>query len=279
MSAAFDVTVFHNPACGTSRNALALIRHAGIEPQVVEYLLTPPSRALLAELIVGMGLPVRAVLRRKGTPYADLGLDDPSLDDDHLLDAMIAHPILINRPIVVTPLGVELCRPSDVVLDLLPDAPLPDFIKDDGEPALRDRPIDGTDPALAAALAEAGLPTDDLAEPGRRFFAAHTLSGQPVGYAGFEIYGEDVLLRSLVVLPEARGKGFGGALLARQLRRAFDDGGRRAWTLTTSVTDWLERKGFTRAGRDTAPSTILATRQASSLCPSSAALLTRAIRL
>lgn len=128
-----DIVVYHNPACGTSRNTLALIRHAGIEPHVVEYLKTPPSRALLASLIARMGVPVRSVIREKGTPYGELGLADPALSDDRLLDAMIAHPILINRPIVVSPLGVKLCRPSEVVLDILPAVAMTAFAKEDGE--------------------------------------------------------------------------------------------------------------------------------------------------
>ena len=115
-----DVVIYHNPACGTSRNPLALIRNAGLEPHVIEYLKTPPSRAMLASLIKRMGVQVRAVLREKGTPYADLGLSDEALSDSALLDAMMAHPILINRPIVVSPKGVKLCRPSEEVLDLLP---------------------------------------------------------------------------------------------------------------------------------------------------------------
>jgi arsenate reductase len=114
------VTIYHNPACGTSRNVLALIRNSGVEPRVVEYLKTPPSRDELAGLIRRMGVPVRAVLRRKGTPYDALGLGDPSLSDDALLDAMMAHPILINRPIVVTERGVKLCRPAEEVKQLLP---------------------------------------------------------------------------------------------------------------------------------------------------------------
>lgn len=119
MSAA---TIYHNPACGTSRNVLALIREAGIEPTVIEYLKTPPSRETLAALIARMGVPVRSVLREKGTPYQELGLDDPSLGDEALLDAMMAHPILINRPIVVSERGVALCRPAETVLKLLPEA-------------------------------------------------------------------------------------------------------------------------------------------------------------
>jgi arsenate reductase len=133
-----DAIIYHNPACGTSRNTLAMIRSAGIEPHVIEYLKTPPSRALLQQLIARMGLPVRALLREKGTPYAELGLGDAALTDDQLLDAMMAHPILINRPIVVTPKGVKLCRPSELVLDLLP-AQQGEFVKEDGERVRLDR--------------------------------------------------------------------------------------------------------------------------------------------
>lgn len=128
-----DAIIYHNPACGTSRNTLALIRHLGIEPHVIEYLKTPPSRALIQDLVARMGVPLREVLREKGTPFADLGLGDPALGDDRLLDAIEAHPVLLNRPIVVTPRGVRLCRPSEVVLDLLPEEGLEPFVKEDGE--------------------------------------------------------------------------------------------------------------------------------------------------
>jgi arsenate reductase (glutaredoxin) len=127
-----DVIIYHNPACGTSRNALGLIRNAGIEPHVIEYLKTPPSRALLKQLIDRMGIPVRELLREKGTPFAELGLGDPALSEDSLLDAMMAHPILIDRPVVVTPNGVRLCRPSELVIELLPPQ-RGDFVKQDGE--------------------------------------------------------------------------------------------------------------------------------------------------
>ncbi len=127
-----DVVIYHNPACGTSRNTLGLIRNAGIEPHVIEYLKCPPSRALLTQLIARAGLTPRALLREKGTPFAELKLDDPTLSDEQLLDAMIAHPILINRPLVVTPKGVRLCRPSEEVLDLLPPQ-RGEFRKEDGE--------------------------------------------------------------------------------------------------------------------------------------------------
>ena len=127
------VTIYHNPDCGTSRNTLAMIRQSGEEPVIIEYLKTPPTRARLQELIAAMGISVRALLREKGTPYAELGLADPKWTDDELLDFMMAHPILINRPIVVTPKGVRLCRPSEAVLDILPNPDIGRFVKEDGE--------------------------------------------------------------------------------------------------------------------------------------------------
>ena len=128
-----NITIYHNPDCGTSRNVLALIRNSGIEPEVIEYLKTPPGRAKLVELIGLMNLPVRDVLRQKGTPYDELQLDNPALSDDDLIDAMVAHPILMNRPIVVTPLGTRLCRPSEAVLEILPSPQQGAFAKEDGE--------------------------------------------------------------------------------------------------------------------------------------------------
>ena len=132
-----NATIYHNPACGTSRNTLDLIRHAGIEPTVIEYLKTPPSKEDLAKMISEAGLSVRQAIREKGTPYEELGLADPALSDDQLLDAMIATPILINRPLVVTDMGTRLCRPSEVVLDILPsDVFTSAFVKEDGEAVL-----------------------------------------------------------------------------------------------------------------------------------------------
>lgn len=130
---AVDIVIYHNPECGTSRNALAMIRNAGLEPHVIEYLKTPPSRALLVQLMARAGLTPRDLLRERGTPYDELGLGDPTLSDEALVDAMMAHPILINRPLVVSPLGVTLCRPSEAVLDLLPVAQQGAFAKEDGE--------------------------------------------------------------------------------------------------------------------------------------------------
>ena len=128
-----NITIYHNPACGTSRNTLALLKHAGLEPNVIEYLNTPPTKQRLIELLADMKIPVRALLREKGTPYAALTLEDPTWSDDQLLDFMMQHPILINRPIVVTPLGVKLCRPSEAVLALLPVPKIGPFTKEDGE--------------------------------------------------------------------------------------------------------------------------------------------------
>lgn len=128
-----DIIIYHNPECGTSRNALAIIRNAGIEPQVIEYLNTPPSRPLLESLIERAGMSPRALLREKGSPFAELGLDNPNLTDRQLIDAMMEHPVLINRPLVVSPLGVKLCRPSEAVLDLIPAEQQGTFAKEDGE--------------------------------------------------------------------------------------------------------------------------------------------------
>ncbi len=133
-----DITIYHNPSCGTSRNVLALIRHAGFEPRIVEYLKTPPSRDELWQLVVSTGGSVRAVLRQKGTPYAELELADPKWTDEQLLDFIQQHPILLERPVVMTPLGTALCRPSEAVLKLLPVGPLPPFTKSDGEVVIDD---------------------------------------------------------------------------------------------------------------------------------------------
>ncbi|MBA1259721.1 arsenate reductase (glutaredoxin) [Pseudomonas oryzihabitans] len=127
------ITIYHNPACGTSRNVLGLIRNSGVEPTVIHYLETPPDQAQLERLIADLGMPVRELLRQKGTPYAELGLDDPQLDDAALIAAMLQHPLLINRPIVVTPLGTRLCRPSERVLEILPEPQRGPFVKEDGE--------------------------------------------------------------------------------------------------------------------------------------------------
>lgn len=134
-----SVTIYHNPDCGTSRNTLAMIRQSGVEPEVIEYLRTPPTRQRIVELVAAAGLSLRQALRQKDTPYASLGLDHPDLDDDALLDAIAEHPILLNRPFVVTPRGVRLCRPSEVVLEILENADIGPFTKEDGEVVIPNR--------------------------------------------------------------------------------------------------------------------------------------------
>lgn len=135
----YDITIYHNPRCGTSRNVLALIKNTGAEPEVIEYLKTPPTRETLLALMATMAIPVRDLIRQKESLYAELGLDNATLSDDALIDAMLAHPILINRPIVVTPMGARLCRPSESVLDILPQPQRGAFAKEDGEPVIDER--------------------------------------------------------------------------------------------------------------------------------------------
>lgn len=144
-----EIRIYHNPNCGTSRNTLALIRNTGVEPEVIDYLKTPPAREELREMIAKAGLTVRGAIREKGTPYAELGLDNPALTDEELLDAMLAHPILINRPFVATPAGVRLCRPSEAVLDILPLPQQGPFSKEDGEAVIdaEGRRVGGKQPA------------------------------------------------------------------------------------------------------------------------------------
>lgn len=270
------IAIYHNTNCGTSRNVLALIRSSGGDPEVIEYLKTPPDRDTLKSLIGAMGMSVRDLLRAKGTPYVELGLEDQKWTNEQLMNFMLEYPILMNRPIVVTPLGTRLCRPSDIVLGLLANRPQGNVAKEDGSPYLIDEQIAGSDPALAAALRAEDLPTDDLTEPGHYFFRYRTLSGRHVGYGGFERLGQDILVRSLVVAPQARNQGIGHGILALLLRRAFDEGGRNAWLLTTCAVAFFESAGFKRIERSDAPVAILATRQAASLCPASAVLLKRA---
>jgi len=269
-------TIYHNPECGTSRNTLALLRETA-PVTVVEYLKDVPSKEVLRSLIARAGLSVRDVLRKKGTPYKDLGLDDASLGDEALLDAMRAHPILINRPLVATERGVALCRPSDVVLDFLP----PDFrcslTKEDGAPFLRDKTIAASDLGLKAALTTENLPTSDLKEPGRTFYAYSNLTDEVVGFGGYELYGTDVLLRSVVVPEAQRSQRIGRNLVPLLLYRAFQAGGRKAWVLTTTAEPFFSKLGFKVSERSAAPQSILDTRQAKELCSTSAILLTRSI--
>ncbi len=270
-------TIYHNPDCGTSRNTLALLRETGQQLTIVEYLKEVPAKDRLQSLIKRTGLRVRDVLRKKATLYKELGLDNPGLGEEALLDAMLAHPILINRPIVVTGRGVALCRPSDVVVDLLPSGFHSSLAKEDGAPFLRDRSITGSEPRLIAALTAAGLSISDLNEAGRRFFACNTLAGEAAGFGGYELYSEEVLLRSVVVPQALRNRRIGRNLVALLLYRALRAGARRAWLLTDTAEPFFTKIGFKIMERSAAPEAILATRQAKALCPSTATLLSRSI--
>ncbi len=274
--------IYHNPDCGTSRNVLALLRAAGIGPAVIEYLVTPPSRQTLRALIADAGLTVRGALRIKGTPYKDLGLDDAALSDDQLIDHMLRHPLLINRPFVVTERGTRLCRPSDLALDLLPadaaaELEKKEVKKEEGTPFLRDEPIAGDAPDFVAALLDAGLPIGDLAESNRTFYAYRTPAGRLAGYGGFERYADNALLRSITVPPMNRGQGIGRNLLALLQRRAYGLGARQAWLLAGTAAPFFAQAGFKAVAREQAPQAILATRQAADLCPANAALMKRTI--
>ncbi len=269
------ITIYHNPACGTSRNALALIRHFGIEPRIVEYVRNPPSRTELSAILVKAGLSPRQAVRKKETIFAELDLE--TAGDETLLDAMVAHPILINRPLVVAGDAAALCRPSDVVLDLLPPMAVADALKEEGAPILKDARIDANDAGLIAALTEAKLPTDDLGEPGRTFYAYRSLAGATLGYGGYELYGADAFLRSVVVAPKVRGRRIGRNLVPLLLYRAYRQGARTAWLLTVTAADFFAKIAFHRRPRTEAPAAILETREAKSLCPVSAVLLSKTI--
>ena len=282
MTSALPTTVFHNPDCGTSRNALALLRLCGVEPRVVEYLTDPPGRERLRELIAAAGLTPREAMRHHPELVARLGLDDAGRSDADLLGAMARHPILINRPLVVTPAAVSLCRPSETVLDLVPTERMPtaDAMKDDGTPFIRDEPW-AADDDLTLHLEAAGLPTGDLREPGRTFFRYGLLGGTSVGFGGFERHGSDALLRSLCVAPRLHRRGIGRNMALLLMRRAFDRGARRAFAFagTPEAVAFFRALRFVEISRDAAPASILATRQTTALCPASAALFTRPIAL
>ena len=283
-----DVTIFHNPACGTSRNTLALIRHASIEPTVIEYLKTPPAKDTLRELVAAMGVPVRSLLREKGTPYAELGLGEPRWTDEELLDFVSRHPILMNRPVVVTPLGTRLCRPSEDVLELLPVGRLSPFVKEDGE-AVQDsgarraaggltlRPAAERDwPSIEALLKLNDLPVDGAREHLGVYIVA-TGGDAVVGTAGIELYGNIGLLRSVAVLPERQRQGLGTAMLERIVADARVLGLSRLYLLTTTAADYFAGHGFTPQPRDSVPAALQASAEFRGACPASAVLMGRSI--
>ena len=273
------LVIWHNPECGTSRNVLHILQACALDPQIVLYRETPPDRETLARTISDAGMSVRDCLRRKGTPYDAMGLDDPGLSGDDLLDAMLREPVLINRPFVRTGLGVALCRPAEVVFDLI-DVPVPsDLTRSNGAALARDKRIGPDDPQLVAALETEALPVSDLASSGAIFFSYATPDGKPAGFGGFQPLGEDALIRSVVVLPDRRGQGLSKAIVPLLLRRAFDAGARMAWLLTDTAPGAFEKLGFAGADRSEAPKALRATEEFSALCPDSAVLMRKAIAL
>ena len=274
------VTIYHNPACGTSRNVLAMIRNTGEEPHVIEYLKTPPTRDELKRLVARMGVPLRSVLRRKGTPFEAFGLDNPSLTNEQLLDAIDENPILINRPIVVTSRGVKLCRPSEEVLDLLERPQLSAYVKEDGDPVVVGTPVESPDmEALKQALSAVELPTEDVDGPDRQFYRFTDTVGGYVGYGGLEGQGEDRLLRSIVVQPALLGKGYGKAIVSTIERVAARVGVKRLHLLTKGAGSFFEKLGYVAADRSDAPTSIAESAQFAQLCPSSAKYLAKPVRM
>lgn len=271
--------IWHNPECGTSRNVLHVLQACDLDPLIVDYRQKPPDRETLMQAIADAGMSVHDAIRQRGTPYAELGLDDPALDDDALLDAMLRDPILINRPFVRTDKGVALCRPADRVFDLL-DGPFPaDLTRTDAAPFVICGTIDATDRGFVAALEAEGLPVSDLAGSSGRYLSYATLDGTVIGYGGFELYGSDALIRSVVVLPQARGLGHGKAIVPRLLRRAFDFGARNAWLLTETAGPAFTKLGFSDVPRERAPDAIRDSQEFSTLCPASATLMRKTIGL
>ncbi|MDB5395388.1 MAG: arsC, partial [Rhodospirillales bacterium] len=261
------VTIYHNPDCGTSRNVLAMIRNAGIEPRIIEYLETPPTRDELLSLVARMGIPLRAVLRRKGTPFDELGLGDPDVTDDALLDAVERHPILINRPIVITPRSVKLCRPSEVVLEVLDTRQRTAFVKEDGDPVVMPISLAGGQlEELHAALESAALPNSDITLAGRQLYRFTTTLGELVGFGGLEGDGGDRLVRSVVVLPSFRRRGYGKAITIALERLAVRDGATRLHLLTETAVPFFQSAGYVAAERAAAPSDIAASAEFTKLC-------------
>ncbi len=271
------VTIYHNPACGTSRNALAMIRNAGLAPTVIEYLKTPPSRTELLEMVARMDVPLASILRRKGTPFDALGLD--GADEATLLDAIDRNPILINRPIVISPAGIRLCRPSEIVLDLLDRPQKTEFYKEDGDPVVIAARVDARGLAeLADHLAGAALPVADLGLPLRQFYRFTTTLGETVGFGGLEGTGSDRLIRSITVMPERRGRKYGKAIAQSLERLAGDGGAKRLHLLTTGAAPFFERLGYEARERAEAPAAIAMSQEFKGLCPASATYMAKTVK-
>ncbi len=273
-------TIWHNPDCGTSRNVLRVLRAVGYAPDVIDYRHTPPDPATLARMIAAAGLKVRDAVRRRGTPFDEMGLGEPGVTDADLLHAMVDTPILINRPFVRTLRGTALCRPADTVFGLIERGWPNNLTREKGAPFViaEKRPANAID--LVASLSEAGLPVEDLSGANKHFFGYMTPDSRPAGYAGFELPGDGhALLRSIVVPPSRRGHGLGRAIVPLALRAAHDAGAREAWLLTDTAEDVFDQLGFETVARDQAPDAVRSTAEFAGLCPQTATLMHRAITL
>jgi arsenate reductase (glutaredoxin) len=240
-----NVEIYHNPSCTMSRNALRLIRETGVEPRIIEYLETPPSRAELLQRLHVARVPVREILRSKESQFADLGLADKSLPETAMLDALDAHPILMQRPIVVTPLGVNVCRPPELVLALLQNAPPPDTKREDGSDFLIDEKVE-LSPRLVSALTAEGMPSAAL--DGSTIYRMRSLAGTEIGYAGIRIEGRAALLTAFTVVPAERNKRSGRNMMHLLLRRAYDLGAREISVTTDKAAGFFRSLGFEARG-------------------------------
>lgn len=269
------VTIYHNNDCGTSRNALAVAVHCGIIPRIVEYLKSPPSRDELRDILAKGRMSPQRIIRKKEPLYAELGLGNAS--DDTLFDAIAAHPILLNRPLVVTESDAALCRPSDVTLDFLPEGPRTDFFKENGVPFLRDRMIDASDPGFLATHRAESFAGDDSHAHNKTLYVYRTLGGDVLGYGGFEIYGTDAYLRSIAVKSYARNRRIGTALVGLLQYRVRRAGGKQVWLLSSTATHFFETLGFERCEFSDAPQAIAERRLNHSTYPLGTVLLKRVL--
>ncbi|MFC4277958.1 arsenate reductase (glutaredoxin) [Achromobacter aloeverae] len=260
------ITIYHNPDCGTSRNVLAALQALRLNPMVIEYLKAPPDAGTLKSLITAASMSVRDAIRVKGTPYKELGLDGAEWSDDALIEQTVRHPILINRPLVVTGKGVRLCRPSDVVLDLVDTPHGIRLEKEEGVPFLGDTLISSE--AVAAGQA---TPV--------QFYAYRATDGAVLAHASVALQGTHALVHTLTVDAAHRGQGLGHNVLALLLRRAFEQGARRAWVSSDTAGAFFGKSGFKTIDRGQAPSAVLAAGPPMDTNASTPTLYTRQISL
>lgn len=239
-------SILYNPNCETCRNVLAFLRHCGEEPEIIEYLRTPLSPAELKKRIAESGLSPELVLRKKGTPYTAMGLNHPDLQDETRITAMLTHPILLNRPLVSHDGITRLCRPADLILDLVPESPDGDFIKADGRPLMRDIRIPATDEGLIPAFNCYGLKDPQVYPELCRFREFRTLAGRICGYTAMGVYGTDALIAALVVAPPMRKYHPERSMMRILMSRALMAGARTGWLVCHGVREEAAQLGFTR---------------------------------